>query len=202
MNRRAFLATGLAAAASGCTVGRPTPDYVHYDLGIAAPTVSRHRLDGSLALEEVAAAGWLQTSGILYRLLYRDAARLHAYGLSRWTASPAVLLTQRLRAALSLPAQGGLAMAADGVPTDRVLKVGLDAFEQHVESATVSRAVMAMHVLLVDGRTRGLIGQRSFRIEEPCPSVDAGGAVHGLRAASDRGIVELIDWLAATGRSG
>jgi cholesterol transport system auxiliary component len=195
MNRRAFLACTLALGAAGCAMGRAGTETAHYDLGINMPSVSPRRLRGTLALDEVSAAGWLQTNGILYRLAEGDAARLRAYSLSRWTAPPPALLTQRLRGALSGPAARGLAMVADGVPTDRVLKVGLEAFEQRVHSASASRSVVSLRSLLIDGRTREVIAQRSFRVEEPCPSVDAEGAVLGLRTATDRVIGELIDWL-------
>lgn len=197
MNRRGFLACTLALGAAGCTMGRTGADILHYDLGTDVPSASKQRLRGTLALDEVAAAGWLQTNGILYRLAYRDADRLQAYTLSRWTTSPAALLTQRLRAALSGPVEQGLAMVADGVPTDRVLKISLEAFEQRVQSASSSQAVVSMRGLLIDGKSRALIGQRLFRIEEVCPSVDAEGAVRGLRTATDRGVSELIDWLAS-----
>jgi cholesterol transport system auxiliary component len=197
MNRRIFLACTLAFGAAGCTIGRTGSDPVHYDLGTDIPSAPKQRLRGTLALDEVVAAGWLQTKGILYRLTYRDAAQLQAYSLSRWAASPAALLTQRLRAALSVPAEKGLAMVADGVPTDRILKVSLEAFEQQVQSATASQAVVSMRSILIDGKTRALIGQRSFRVEEACPSVDAEGAVRGLRTATDRAVGELIAWLAS-----
>lgn len=197
MNRRDFLACTLAFGVAGCTMGRTATEPVHYDLGTDIPPLPRQRIRGTLALDEVAAAGWLQTHGILYRLTYRDAARLQAYSLSRWTASPGVLLTQRLRASLSVPVEQGLAMVADGVPTDRVLKVSLEAFEQRVHSATASQAVLSMRSLVIDGKSRALLAQRSYHVEEPCPSVDAEGAVRGLRSATDRAVGELIDWLAS-----
>lgn len=200
MKRRAFLTMSMALAASGCAVGRGPAQFTHYDLGTDPPPVSRQRLPGSLALDDVSAGGWLQTNAILYRLAYRDSAQVQAYSLSRWTESPAALLTQRLRAALAVPAERGLAMAGDGVPTDHLVKVGLDAFEQWVQSPTSSRAVVSMRALLIDGKTRALLGQQVFRVEEDCPSVDAEGAVRALRAGSDRAIVALIDWLAATVR--
>lgn len=200
MKRRAFLTASMALAASACTTGRGPAEFTHYDLGTEAPPVSKQRLPGSLALDEVSAGGWLQTNAILYRLASRDSAQVQAYSLSRWTESPAALLTQRLRAALAVPAERGLAMAGDGVPTDFLVKIGLDAFEQWVQSPTSSRAVVSLRALLIDGKSRALLGQQVFRAEEACPSVDAEGAVRALRAGSDRAIVALIDWLALTAR--
>lgn len=200
MKRRVFLTGALALSVSACTVGRRSPEVAHYDLGADVPASNHQRLAGSVALDEVAAGGWLQTNAILYRLAYRDAAQLQAYALSRWTESPAALMTRRLRHALSGPAERGLAMVADGIPTDHVVKVSLEAFEQWVQSPDASRAVVDMRALLIDGKSRALQGQHAFRLEEPCPSVDAEGAVRALRTASDRAIATLIEWLAAASR--
>lgn len=201
MKRRVFLTGAMALTVSACTVGRGSPEIAHYDLGIEAAPPGNHRLAGTIALDDVAASGWLQTSAILYRLAYRDAAPLQAYSLSRWTESPAALITRRLRHALIDPAERGLAMVSDGIPTDHVVKVSLEAFEQWVQSSTASRAVVDMRALLVDGKSRALRAQKSFRQEEPCLSVDAEGAVRALRAASDRAIAAMIEWLATTSRN-
>jgi cholesterol transport system auxiliary component len=200
VKRRVFLSGSLALGVSACTLGRGPSDYADYDLGPEPPPAAQARLAGSWALDEVAANGWLQSRGILYRLMYRDPARLQAYALSRWTASPALLVTQRLRSALGASADGGVAMLADGAATDHVLKVGLESFEQLVQSANSSQAVVVMRALLLDGKTRDLRGQQVFRTQEPCPSVDAEGAVRALKPASDRAVAALVDWLAAAGR--
>jgi len=200
MKRRVFLGGALALSVSACTMGRGSPEVAHYDLGTDLPALPLQRMTGSIALDEVAAGGWLQTNAILYRLVYRDAAQLQAYALSRWTESPAALMTRRLRRALSGPAEGGLAMVADGIPTDHVVKVSLEAFEQWVQSPSASRAVVDLRVLLIDGKSRALRGQHVFRLEESCPSVDAEGAVRALRTASDRAIAALIEWLAVASR--
>lgn len=200
MRRRTFVSVILALGASACATGRGTGDVASFDLGGDAPSIAGRRLAGSYALDEVVAGGALLSQAILYRLAYRDPAQLHAYALSRWTESPAALMTRRLRAALSAPAERGLVMVSDGVPTDHVVKVSLEAFEQWVDSATSSRAVIEARALLIDGTSRAFRGQRLFRAEEKCPSVDAQGAVRALRIAADRTIVDLVDWLAATGR--
>lgn len=200
MKRRVFLTGAMALSVSACTLGRGSPEVAHYDLGADMPAAANHRLTGSVALDEVSAGGWLQTNAILYRLAQRDMAQLQAYSLSRWTESPAALITRRLRYALRGPAERGLAMVADGVSTDHVLKVSLEAFEQWVQSPSSSRAVVDMRALLIDGKSRALRDQGTFRLEEPCPSVDAEGAVRALRTASDRAIAAMIEWIAAASR--
>jgi len=201
VKRRIFLSQALALGLSGCTVGRSSaPDHAHFDLGHEAPPAVDRRLSASLALDEVAASGWLQSPAILYRLTYQEPAQLQAYSRSRWIASPAVLITQRLRLALAAPAAHGLTMLADGVPTELVLRVNLSAFEQQVRSPTQSHVVVGMQASLVDVAPRVLRAQKHFSVEQPCASVDAQGAVGALRIATDRAIVMIIEWLATASR--
>jgi len=200
MRRRAFVTGAMALTVSACTLGRGAAEMAHYDLGTELPAASPRRLPGSIALDEVSAGGWLQTNAILYRLAYRETAQLQAYTQSRWTESAAALMTARLRRALNASTERGVTMVADGVPTDHVLKVSLDTFEQWVQSPSASRAVVDMRAVLIDGKSRSLQASYTFRLEEPCPSVDAEGAVRALRTASDRTIAALIEWLATAGR--
>ena len=203
MKRRIFLSQSLLLGLSACSLGRSSDvGLAHYDLGIEPTPGISARLSRSLALDEVSASAWLQTQGILYRLAYRDPAQLHAYSRSRWTASPATLLTQRLRLALSGSAERGITMAADGVPSEHLLRAELDAFEQVVQSHTSSHALVRVRASLIDATARSLRAQCSFSVERPCPNVDAEGAVHALRNATDGLIAEMIEWLAALTRPG
>ena len=201
MNRRVFIAQAALCTLSACALGRSADDEpAYYDFGIEPPAAIDVRLSRGLALDEVSAAAWLQTQAILYRLAYRDPAQLQAYSRSRWTAPPAVLVTQRLRIALSQSSERGVTMASDALGGNPLVRVGIDAFEQMVDSANSSRAIVTMHASLVDA-SRKLQAQRALRIERPCPSVDARGAVRGLLQATDASIAEVIGWLAATMRA-
>ena len=128
--------------------------------------------------------------------LLRDAAQLRPYALSRWAAPPAELIRQRLGAALARSAQNGFSMAADGIATDDLLRVHLEAFEQVVDAPTRARALVRVRARLSNAERRELARQR-FEHEAPCPSVDAPGAVHALAAAADRIVVEMVGWIAA-----
>ncbi|MCC6533756.1 MAG: membrane integrity-associated transporter subunit PqiC [Burkholderiales bacterium] len=198
MRRRGFLGLALASAAAGCSFGRNgATDTATYDFGIELPSAHAPRSGRDLTLDEMSAAAWLQTPAILYRLMYRDPARLHAYALSRWTAAPADLIAQRVRLVLSSAPQRGLGRVSQGVGGARVLKLELDAFEQIVESPSASRAVVRMRAGLADSADRSLRAQRLFGVEAPCPSVDAPGAVYALRAATDTLIAQLLAWVDA-----
>ena len=203
MNRRGFLtamSAGFASCAGialgGCTLA---PDTVHpalYDFGIDPPPKATQPLRSRVALAEVSANSWLQTEAIVYRLAYRDAARLQPSALSRWAAPPAELVTQRLRDALGQAAPNGFSMYAEGLAADHLLRVHLEAFEQVVDTPTSSRAVVRMRARLSSPQ-RKLRAQRLFQAEQPCAAVDAAGSVHALKTAADAAIVQLIEWVAA-----
>ena len=198
MKRRVFLAQAMLLGSSACSLGhQPQAELAHYDLGIDPPPATRARLQRSLSLDEVSAGAWLQKPALLYRLAYRDPARLQAYSLSRWIAPPAMLVTQRLRVALSVAVERGVTMSADGQPTERLLKVELDAFEQVVQAPNSSHALVRTRASLMNAGDRRLRAQRSFGVEEVCPSVDAEGAVIALRRATDTLLAEMLEWLAA-----
>ena len=202
MKRRVFLSGTMLLGLSACSLGRSAgAELADYDFGIEPIKGIRVRLSHGVDLDEVAAGTWLQSRGILYRLAYRDPARLDAYSRSRWAAPPAVLLTHRLRLALSASTERGITAAQGGVPGTRLLKAALNSFEQLVHTPESSSALVRLQASLIDGPSRRVQVQRSFSADAPCPSVDAQGAVHALREATDRLIVELIDWLAATTRT-
>jgi len=202
LKRRIFLSNALLLGLSACSLGRSAGvELAHYDLGIEPTSGIRARLSHSVALDEISAGAWLQSQAILYRLAYSNSARLHAYSRSRWTASPAALLTHRLRLALSASAERGFTSAQDGVSSEHLLKAELDSFEQLVHTPKSSSALVRLRASLIDAPSRRLRAQRSFSVDAPCPSVDAQGAVHALREATDSLIVELIEWLAAAKRT-
>ena len=195
MKRRLFLAAA-AAFAAGCTLAPKATQPTLYDFGIEPPPAPGARLRSRVALAHVSADPWLQSQAIVYRLAYENAKQLHPYALSRWAAPPADLITQRLRMALGVAAGNGFSMAADGLVSDHLLRVHLEAFEQVVDTPATSRGVVRMTARL-SGADRRLRGQRPFRAERPCPSVDAAGGVQALTAAADALIAEIVAWVAA-----
>jgi cholesterol transport system auxiliary component len=198
LKRRSFLSAVAVSGLAGCSIGpQPAPQPALYDFGIEPPAPHPARLGASLALAEVTAGPALQTTAIVYRLAYRNPARLQPYSLSRWAAPPAVLVTQRLRLVLARSAPRGLSMMSDGLRGDYLLRVGLDVFEQVVDAPAAARGVVRAQASLVSGSDRRLVAQRAFDAEQPCPSVDAEGAVSALSAAADVLVAQILDWVAA-----
>jgi len=193
MKRRALLLAWVAGGLGGCTLAPTTAHPALYDLGIDPPPPAEP-LRARVALAEVSASAWLQTQAIVYRLAYSDPAQLRPYALSRWAAAPAELVTQRLRQTLGQAAGAGFSMMAEGLPTDYVLHVHLESFEQVVDTPSSSRALVRMRARLTSA-DRKTSAQQVFESERPCASVDAAGSVHALKAATDAAIARLVHWI-------
>jgi cholesterol transport system auxiliary component len=188
---------------AGCATSKAQTGMAIYDFGALRLTAESafsgetrpKRLGTSLLVTDVAAPTWLDSNAIQYRLAYHDPARIYAYGANRWAASPSILLTQRIRNRIAAANDGGVASAGEGVRTDYVLRVELQEFTQIFDTPDQSRAVVTFRASLTDPRTRALISQQNFNVEQSAPAADAPGAVRALTDASDKAIGELIAWL-------
>jgi len=196
MSRLYLAAAALVLGLPGCAFGpQPAPPIAVYDFGPHAPKPSVPRVRATLAMDDVTAHPQLHSTAILYRLIYQDAAQLMPYSRSRWAAAPPVLLGQRLRLALGQAAERGVVAVADGVRSDYVLRVELDAFEHLLDSANAGRVSLRLRASLIGSPERSLRAQRAFSAERVSDSADARGAVRALGAASDQVIDELIAWI-------
>ncbi len=191
------LATLLLAA---CSLGPAQKDApATYDLGAPRSyAANQPRIRASLLVHAVAAPAWLDTTAIVYRLNYQDAARQQAYANSRWAAAPAALLTQRLRGWLAAASDGGVIGIADSARADYTLRVELEDFSQVFDTADASRAVVTARASIVNVAKRALLAQQSFSIERAAASSDAGGGVRALASAGDDMIEAVAAWVAAS----
>lgn len=193
-------ATALAlltlALAAGCAGNSAALSNVSYDLGPAA-TVGSTGTGSALKVLDIAAPDALDSDKFVYRLAYADAQRTAVYRDSRWTAPPAQLLTQRLRAALS--SRGAVLEGSDGVraPT---LKVDLTEFEQVFDGQSQSHgAVTARATLMQDGK---VLGQHTFVSRAPSSTPDAAGGASALAAASDELVAQIAAWVGVQAYAG
>jgi cholesterol transport system auxiliary component len=189
---------------AACASPRVRAPAAVYDFGAqrlaAAPDNSGisgdKRLMASIWVPDTQAPVWLDNTAILYRLAYYDLAQVYAYGSSRWAATPATLLTQRIRSRIAAVNDTGVTSAAEGARTNYTLRLELEEFTQIFDTTDSSRAVVRLRASLIDRRTRLLLGQRNFSIEQPSPASNAAGGVRALTQASDNLIGSLIGWLA------
>ncbi|HEY4803753.1 MAG TPA: ABC-type transport auxiliary lipoprotein family protein [Paraburkholderia sp.] len=192
-------ALALGALLAGCAGNAGTVTDIRYDLGLqsaqgaqdapAAPAASGAK--PPLKVLGVIAPPPLDNDGILYRMNF-DSQRTARYANSRWTMSPARLLTERLRT--SLGAQATVLSGSDAVQAP-MLKVELYEFEQVFESPTESSGVLSARATLLRGGK--VLAQRSFVTRAPASTPDAAGGVRALQAASDDFANQLGAWLSA-----
>jgi cholesterol transport system auxiliary component len=184
------LATMMLAACAVAPQGQPADSY---DLGppVAQPAAAASR--PVLQVPEFSAPTWLDGQGIVYRLAYENDARPQAYANSRWVASPASLLTQRLRSRLA--ASTAVVSGTDGTRADYMLRVELEDFSQSFTTANASGVAIRARASLVRLPDRALIAQRTFMVERAAPTPDARGAVAALRVASGETIEGLAEWV-------
>jgi cholesterol transport system auxiliary component len=198
----------LALWLTGCaTPDRPTRAAL-YDLGAGAavpqPAAQNSAL-APIALPDVDASGSLEGTAMLYRLGYADANELRPYAHARWSAPPALLVRQRLRQQLGrdravLDFAESAAMVRTGGVAPRILRIDLEEFSQSFESQSQSSGLVRLRATLLDNTAAGekLVAQRSFVVQRPAPTADAGGGVRALAAATDAAAEEVAQWLAQT----
>ena len=195
--RRAALrltAVMLMVLSAGCSLGPQMKEQpAGYDLG---PLKSYPRenpgIDAALLLPDVSAPAWLDNEGIVYRLNYQDAAQSRVYANSRWAASPALLMSQRVRNRFAA-ATRGIVTAGNGARADYALRIDLEDFSQVFDTETQSRVSIRLRASLVNIAGRTLIAQRTFTLERPA-APNAEGAVKALGEASDAMIDTLLEW--------
>jgi cholesterol transport system auxiliary component len=185
-----WLATAvLAAALAGCA-SPPAAQIGTYDLGLtAAPAAGPIDPAAAVVVPDVTAAAALDSDRMRYRLAYLNQQQIGTYAGSRWTAPPAQLMTEALRARLGsevpVLAHGG----ADSLP---VLRVELIRFDQAYAQAGAGQGNVALRATLTrDGR---LIGQRVFESSVAMTSADAAGGAQALSRASGSALDALVAW--------
>lgn len=197
--RRTRLGVGAALCAAlvaaGCSLAPVRPVAARYDFGPLAVAQAAPRLSQPVVVADVGAPSWLDTSAMLYRLAYQDAAQPRAYADSRWVAPPAALLTAQLRARLAAADPAGVLTPGDGARAPLVLRVELQEFTQVFETPAKSVAQLALRAtLLRDGR---LIAQHTIVARVPAATPNAAGGAAAFAAASDRAISAIVGWVAA-----
>jgi cholesterol transport system auxiliary component len=187
-------ALGMLAAVlivSGCALGTPfAASDSRYDFGPATSLPAPTAPFQAVTFFDVRAPRALDSNAILYRLSYVDPRRTAVYAHSHWTMPPALLLTQRLRAAL---AEQGAVLAGGAAVAAPLLTVDLEQFEQVFDGEGQSHGALTARATLMRGER--MIAQRTFVARAPAQKPNAEGAVGALAQASDTFVAQLIAWL-------
>lgn len=196
LNARAVLALLCGLFISSCTLQAPTSDVPSvYDFG--PPPVharSNPAIPATLLVTPVRAPSSLDESGIVYRLLYEDSSRPRTYAMSRWSAPPAALLTDRIYNRFAAASRGAVSPGFSA-QSDYTIRIELADFSQHFTTRDASRAILKARASLVSSGERRLLAQREFELTQPA-APNAAGAVSALTAAVDAFTEELVRWTA------
>lgn len=179
---------------SGCATRSPAPSL--YDLGpLPSSPPGGADLSGlpPIHVTEVAAADWLNSQMMYYRLAYANTQQALPYAHSRWMMPPAQLFAQRLRARL---AQGGaqVVVSRDDAANLALLRLEIDDFMQIFDGPEQSHASVSVRASVF--RARQVIAQRTFVRQIAAAKPDAAGGVRALADASDALMIEFVAWLA------
>jgi cholesterol transport system auxiliary component len=192
---RSSLLIAIALALFGCSIGpekREQP--ATYDLGpLRTVPASNPGIRATLMVPVIATSPWLDSPNMYYRLNYRDSGRPEAYTQSRWTAPPAALLTERVRARLAAMSRGVIS-PQDSARADYVLRVELEDFTQTFDAQESSKVAVRLRATMVEPNTRALHAQRTINVERAA-NPNAQGAAKSLAEASDAAVDELVAWV-------
>jgi len=195
---RPLAAVMVLLACSGCSslMGSKDVTKADFDFGPVPAASSAHHTNYSgvsIMVYEVTAPAWIDNSSMYYRLAYQNAANPMPYAQSEWVMSPAALLTQRLRSALSASGSGEIVQVSADQLAVYTLRSELFEFEQVFDQPGRSRGVLRLRATL---EGKGGWAQRTFVIEKPAPTPDAAGGVAALSQCADE-LAALIDEWAA-----
>jgi cholesterol transport system auxiliary component len=142
-------------------------------------------------VQAVSASPALDSDDIAYRLAYANPNQARRYSGSEWTATPAQLMTDRLRGKLAQTAQ----LLEAGDPEDTtLLKVELLDFSQRFDAPGRGQGVVSIRATL---KTRThLIAQRDFTASVPSPTANAEGGASAIAQAADAVLDNLTTWAA------
>ena len=181
MNARLALCVMLLALA-GCAGTQKTSLQV-FDFGLAGATAATPA--HSVAVPQMRAPEWLDSTDMLYRLAYQDRYALARYGQSRWAGAPGAMLTLRLRQEIGHTPGGKCTLGLE-----------LAEFSQVFDAPAASRAVLKVQAALnVSGGSRSALTQREFRLEKATPTADAPGSAAAFSELAAELAVALNAWI-------
>ncbi|MGH8809667.1 MAG: ABC-type transport auxiliary lipoprotein family protein [Noviherbaspirillum sp.] len=186
----------VVAITTGCAVVGKQESATLYDLGpLRAKQANQAGTLPALppiSIADIGTPAWLDSRAIYFRLNYANEQQPRPYAESRWTMTPAQLLSQHLKSRIAYA--GGVALStSDGALDVPVLRIDADDFTQNFDAPGQSNGQVDLRASVFKGRK--LVAQKTFVRQAPAPSADAAGGTKALAAASDAVLADLIAWL-------
>jgi cholesterol transport system auxiliary component len=189
--RRLFITSCLGLLMAGCGIGNVPPAPTLLDLGsppsqTPVDTVSK----APLGVAPVSAVGTLQSQKVIWRI--GQNGQPNAYATVRWTATPAVMVRERLFDRLSRQAP---VLTVEVNAEMAQVRTTLLQFEQVFSAdGQTSDGVVTLQVVLV-ANNQVLDQLRVTRSVKAKDNTAEGGA-QALRVATDEAVNQIAQWIA------
>lgn len=182
--------------AAGCTVFPSQEPPRVMEIAVSEPAHQADRRFGeALRVDTPYASDPFNSSRILAKPNRRE---FRAYPSARWRDLMPILVRDTLVGALrSSGAFAGVVTDTSPAPAELTLISELSAFHIENTEGVAPRAVIELHALLLENRSRSSLCRQSFRIVEPVSDSGIEQAVEAFGAAGNRLSDEVIEWVTA-----
>lgn len=187
---------------SGCAFAPPVDaPLTVYNFGLQHPpntnniTAQLPTKSPSLLIADATAPTWLDSQAIQYRLAYHNPMQLYTYANSRWAATPAAMMSLQVRNRILTETGIIVIKPGDGAQADYTLQIELNEFSQVFDAIDKSHAIISLNASLIHRKTRALIAQHHFNMQQKAVTADAAGGTKALTEASDKLTAHLVSWI-------
>ncbi len=174
-----ILITLLLSACVGMGNKKSNPIGI-YDFGLSTES---HQLVSLVTVLDITSTEPLNSSHIRYRLNHENPSRVFNYTESRWSTTPAELLTLKLKTQAEKPKL-----------LNCILKLELSAFDHVYETLNNSLGIVQLSATLMHKKNRTILATRTFQIQSPATGNNAQGGVAALNQAGLEALKQVIAW--------
>lgn len=171
----------LMSVIGGCSLLPGTPSAVHdfaYPYSNAPSETTALPQQSPVTVE---APKWLIDNRIRYRLLYTTPTQVRFYALDRWIAPPSELFEQLLN--------------NNGKQWPTPVTIRLHVFEQQFNATNQAKVVIHFTATAIPDDNKHQANKRDFRLQLPCATPDAKGAVTGFNMLTRQAVDTIQAWL-------
>ncbi|MBA2484048.1 MAG: membrane integrity-associated transporter subunit PqiC [Nitrosomonas sp.] len=187
---------------SGCAFAPPVDaPLTVYNFGLQHPSNTKNIPTQSptkspiLLIADATAPTWLDSQAIQYQLVYHNPMQLYTYANSRWAATPAAMMTLQVRNRILTETGIIVIKPGDGAQADYTLQIELNEFSQVFDAIDKSHATISLNASLIHRKTRALIAQHHFSMQQKAATADAAGGTKALTEASNKLTARLVSWI-------
>ena len=171
----------IACLTSCVGVGNKTANPIAiYDFGLSE---KQAKFNSLVPILDITSIEPMNSTHIRYRLNHENPSRVFNYTESRWSTTPAELLTQLLKTHADKPSL-----------LSCHLSIELDAFDHVYDSLNSSHGVALMRVTLQQKKTRVVLATQTFQQQVAANLHNAQGGVAALNHAGLEVLNQAIAW--------